>query len=224
MKVPLRWLSEFIALPDLSPQELADVIAMVGHEVEGFEELGIGWSDVVVGQVVDIEAHPDADKIRVCQVDVGDGPEQIICGAWNFEKGARVAVARPGAILPGGFEIGRRTIRGIDSNGMICSERELGLGDDHTGILVLEGEPELGIDFSDLLELPDVVFELAITPNRPDAMSLRGLARDLGAYLEIDAHVPERPLSTVPGTHSDRASSWATRWDAVGSPHGRSGA
>ena len=200
MKVPLSWLAEFITLPKLSPSELSGVIAMVGHEVEGYEIHDIDWSGVVVGKVVDIAAHPDADKIRVCQVDVGEGPEQIICGAWNFETGAFVAVARPGAVLPGGFEIGRRTIRGVDSNGMICSDRELGLGDDHSGILVLDGEPELGIEFSDLIELPDVVFDLAITPNRPDAMSLRGLARDLGAYLGIETRTPERALRTVAGT------------------------
>ncbi len=199
MKIPLSWLAEFITLPELSPSELADVIAMVGHDVEGYEILEIGWSGVVVGKVVDIAAHPDADKIRVCQVDVGNGPEQIICGAWNFDSGAYVAVARPGAVLPGGFEIGLRTIRGVDSNGMICSDRELGLGDDHTGILVLDGEPELGIDFSELVELPDIVFDLAITPNRPDAMSLLGLARDLGAYLGVDHIIPERALKTVPG-------------------------
>jgi phenylalanyl-tRNA synthetase beta chain len=199
VKIPLSWLAEFITLPDLSTAELADVIAMVGHEVEGYEVLEVGWSGVVVGQVVDIEAHPDADKIRVCQVDVGAGPEQIICGAWNFESGAYVAVARPGAVLPGGFEIGRRTIRGVDSNGMICSDRELGLGDDHTGILVLDGEPNLGIDFSELVELPDVVFDITVTPNRPDAMSLRGIARDLGAYLDIEYRTPERALNTVPG-------------------------
>ncbi len=199
MKVPLRWLSEFITLPELSPAELSDIFAMVGHEVEGVELLEAGWSGVVVGQVVDIDAHPDADKIRVCQVDVGEGPEQIICGAWNFESGAYVAVARPGAVLPGGFEIGRRTIRGVDSNGMICSDRELGLGDDHTGILVLDGEPDLGIEFSELVELPDVVFDITVTPNRPDAMSLRGIARDLGAYLDLPHLTPERELKTVPG-------------------------
>lgn len=199
MKVPLSWLAEFIALPDLAPSELTDVFAMIGHEVEGYETIEADWSGVVVGRVVEIGAHPDADKIRVCQVDAGDGPEQIICGAWNFDTGAYVAVARPGAMLPGGFEIGRRMIRGIDSNGMICSDRELGLGDDHSGILVLEGEPELGTEFSDLVELPDIVFDLAITPNRPDAMSLLGLARDLGAYLGIDHRIPERVLKTVPG-------------------------
>ncbi len=199
MKVPLRWLSEFITLPELSPSELSDIIAMIGHEVEGYEVLEADWSGVVVGQVVDIAAHPDADKIRVCQVDVGAGPEQIICGAWNFESGAYVAVARPGAVLPGGFEIGRRSIRGVDSNGMICSDRELGLGDDHSGILVLDGEPDLGIEFSELVELPDVVFDITVTPNRPDAMSLRGLARDIGAYLDLPYRTPERGLNTVPG-------------------------
>jgi phenylalanyl-tRNA synthetase beta chain len=202
MKVPLRWLQEFIDLPIDDPAELALVIDMLGHEVEGYEVLEPGWSDVVVGRVEQIEAHPDADKVRVCQVDVGAGPKQIICGAWNFSEGAYVAVARPGAVLPGGFEIGRRTIRGVDSDGMICSENELGLGEDHTGILVLEGEPAIGTDFTELLELPDVVFDLAITPNRPDAMSMVGLARDLAARYGIEYRIPPRPLQTVAGAAS----------------------
>ena len=202
MKVPLRWLQEFIELPTTDPAELSDVLTMLGHEVESFEVLEPGWTDVVVGKVEEITAHPDADKVRVCQVDIGAGPEQIICGAWNFTEGAYVAVARPGAVLPGDFEIGRRTIRGVDSNGMICSESELGLGEDHTGILVLDGEPAPGSAFSDLVELPDVVFDLAITNNRPDAMSLVGIARDLAAHFEIGYHIPERPLKTVPGTPS----------------------
>lgn len=199
MKVPLRWLEEFIDLPIDDPAELGLVIDMLGHEVEGYEVLGPEWSDVVVGRVEKIEAHPDADKVRVCQVDLGSGPEQIICGAWNFDEGAYVAVARPGAILPGGFEIGRRTIRGVESNGMICSEKELGLGEDHTGILVLDAEPVIGTDFTELIELPDVIFDLAITPNRPDAMSLVGLARDLAAHYRIEYRVPPRPLQSVPG-------------------------
>ncbi len=200
MKVPLRWLQEFIDLPTADPSELSGVLAMVGHEVDGFEVLEPGWTDVVVGRVEQIEPHPDADKIRVCQVDAGSGVEQIICGAWNFSEGAYVAVARPGAVLPGEFEIGQRTIRGVQSNGMICSEKELGLGDDHTGILVLDGEPTLGVDFSDLLELPDVVFDLSITSNRPDAMSLLGIARDLAAHFEVEYRIPERRLRTTPGT------------------------
>ncbi len=199
MKVPLRWLQEFIDLPTDDPAELALILDMLGHEIEGYEVMETGWSDVIVGRVDEITAHPDADKVRVCQVDTGEGPEQIICGAWNFSEGAYVAVARPGAVLPGNFEIGRRTIRGVESNGMICSESELGLGEDHSGILVLEGEPELGVDFEQLVELPDVVFELAITPNRPDAMSLLGVARDLAARFETEYRVPPRPLRTVAG-------------------------
>lgn len=199
MKVPLRWLEEFIDLPTTDPKALADALDMVGEKVEGYEVLEAGWSDVVVGEVIEIAPHPDADKIRVCQVDTGDGPEQIICGAWNFEEGALVAVARPGAVLPGDFEIGRRTIRGVESNGMICSESELRLGEDHSGILVLDGDPALGTDFSDLVELPDVVFDLEITTNRPDAMSILGIARDLAAYFDISHRVPERKLTTVPG-------------------------
>jgi phenylalanyl-tRNA synthetase beta chain len=202
MKLPLRWLQEYIDLPVTDPAELALVIDMLGHEIEGYEVLEPGWSDVIVGRVERIEAHPDADKVRVCQVDVGSGLEQIICGAWNFDEGAMVAVARPGAVLPGGFEIGRRTIRGVASNGMICSEKELGLGEDHAGILVLDGAPEIGADFTELLELPDVVFDLAITPNRPDAMSLVGIARDLAASYRIEYRVPPRPLHNVPGSAS----------------------
>ncbi|HEX6219813.1 MAG TPA: phenylalanine--tRNA ligase subunit beta, partial [Acidimicrobiia bacterium] len=149
--------------------------------------------------VLDIVPHPDADRIRVCQVDSGEGPTQIICGAWNFETGATVAVARPGAVLPGDFEIGQRTIRGVESNGMICSEKELGLGDDHAGIIVLDGDPGIGIEFAELVELPDVVFDLDVATSRPDALSLVGIARDLAAWFEVEYHVPPVEMPTVPG-------------------------
>ena len=200
MKISLRWLQEFIDLPTTDPAELKRVLDMIGHTVEGIESLDIGWSDVYVGRVESVEPHPDADRIRVCRVDSGEGPKQIICGAWNFEEGAYVSVARPGAVLPGDFEIGRRTIRGVESNGMICSEKELGLGETHKGILVLDGEPNIGSKFDDLVELPDVVLDLEITPNRPDAMSIMGVARDLAAFFEVELQVPEIEVSTVPGT------------------------
>ncbi len=200
MRVSLLWLQEFIDLPTTDPGELSGVLTMLGHEVESYEILQADWSDVYVGRVSGIAAHPDADKVRVCQVDTGSGPEQIICGAWNFSEGAYVAVAKPGAVLPGDLQIGQRTIRGVESNGMICSEKELGLGDDHTGILVLDGEPELGIPFAELIELPDVVFDLSITSNRPDAMSLVGIARDLSAHYRVPYRVAPRPLSPVPGS------------------------
>lgn len=199
MKISLRWLQEFVDLPSIDPDELGKVLTMLGHKVEEMRRLEPGWTDVVVGQVTEISAHPDADKIRICQVDTGSGTAQIICGAWNFDEGARVAVARPGATLPGGTEIGRREIRGVVSNGMICSEAELGLGDDHTGIMVLDTEAALGTDFSEVVELPDVIYDLEITTDRPYALSLLGIARDLAAYYRVDHRVPERKLSTVSG-------------------------
>jgi len=199
VKVPLRWLQEFIDLPTTDLEELSYGFDMLGLTVEGIEEHKADWSEVVVGRVVEISAHPDADRIRVCQVDTGSGPEQIICGAWNFEEGAIVAVAKPGAVLPGDFEIGQRTIRGVESNGMICSERELGLGDNHEGILVLDSDVEVGSVFADVIEVPDHVFDLDVTPNRPDALSIVGVARDLGAYFGIDHHVPLLELNPVAG-------------------------
>jgi phenylalanyl-tRNA synthetase beta chain len=199
MKVSLAWLREFIDLPDVDVTELSYVFDMLGHTVDGVEHLDPEWTDVYVGEVLVIEPHPDADRVRVCQVDSGTGPTQIICGAWNFERGATVAVARPGAVLPGDFEIGKRTIRGVESNGMICSESELGLGSDHAGILVLEDDLDIGTPFAELVELPDVVFDLEITTNRPDALSLLGIARDLGAWFDVDTTLPSIELRTVAG-------------------------
>lgn len=195
MRVPLRWLSDYIDLPTTDPGQLADVFTSLGHEVEGVEILQADWTDVVVGQVIDIAPHPAADRVRVTQVDTGSGPTQIICGAWNFETGAYVPVAVPGAVLPGDFRIGTREIRGVTSHGMICSESELGLGDDHAGILVLDGAEDLGRPFAELVELPDVVFDLAIGPNRPDAMSMVGIARDLAAYYDCGFRLPDDDLA-----------------------------
>jgi len=197
MLVPLGWLADFIDLPTDDVEELSYAFDMLGLTVENVELVDVGWSEVVVGKVVEIAAHPDADKIRVCQVDAGHGPRQIICGAWNFEEGAMVAVAKPGAVLPENFEIGQRTIRGVESHGMICSESELGLGDDHSGILVLDGEPIIGTSFEDVIEIPDVVFELDVTPNRPDAMSIVGVARDLAAYFGVSYRNPDIEMPTV---------------------------
>ncbi|MGB8360147.1 MAG: phenylalanine--tRNA ligase subunit beta, partial [Acidimicrobiia bacterium] len=190
MRISLRWLEEFIDLPTKDVDEIVYALDMLGHTVDEVEHLEADWTNVFVGEVLEIAPHPDGDKVRVCQVDSGDGPTQIICGAWNFDTGAIVPVARPGAVLPGGFEIGQRTIRGVQSNGMICSEKELALGDDHSGILVLEGDLEIGSPFAEHVELPDVVLELEVTTNRPDALSLVGVARDLAAWYQIEYHVP----------------------------------
>jgi phenylalanyl-tRNA synthetase beta chain len=194
MKVSLRWLGDYLDLPTDDPDLLSEVFSSLGHEVEGYEVLDQQFSGVIVGRVEEVAPHPNADKLRLCRVTTGGAPQDIVCGAWNFEAGAVVPVSVPGAVLAGGLEVGVRALRGIESHGMICSAAELGLGDDHDGIMVLDPEVEIGTEFADLVPLPDVVFDLSITPNRPDAMSLLGIARDLGAYYRIAVRVPEVSL------------------------------
>ena len=197
MRVSQRWLAEFVDVGDMNPDELRDLLAGLGHEVEAIEVLEVPFTGVEIARVEAIRPHPDADKIRLVTVDRGAATQEVVCGAWNFDVGDVVALATVGAVLPGGFEIGAREIRGVVSQGMICSERELGFGDDHEGILVLSGDYELGRDFVDYLELPDVVFDLAITPNRPDAMSMLGIARDVAAKLDIALRPPEIEVTEV---------------------------
>ncbi len=201
MRVSLNWLKEYLDLPTEDPDELARAFDMLGHAVEDVEVFGVDWTDVYIGKVLRIEAHPNADNVRVTHVDLGDGTEhQIICGAWNFDEGAVVPVAIPGAVLPGGFEIGTRSIRGVESHGMICSERELGLGDVHDGIMVLEGDAPLGQPFESILALPDLVFDLEVTNNRPDVMGMVGVARELAAWFNVPLRYPDVSVPTVPGT------------------------
>ncbi len=190
MKFPLSWLREFVDVPAMETAAIVDAFESLGHEVEEASPLEPGFSGVVIGKVLDIAPHPNADKVRVCQVDIGSEVAEIICGAWNFEAGAYVPVAVPGAVLGGDFVIAKREIRGLTSNGMICSEAELGLGDDSDGIMVLNADypqasESLGMDFASVVGLPDVFFDISITPNRPDCMSVVGLARELGARLDL---------------------------------------
>ncbi len=204
MKVSLNWLSDYITLPTQDAAVIKEAFESLGHEVEGVEELEPDWTEVVIAEVVGIEPHPDADKVRLCQVvyDEARTPVDVVCGAWNFDVGAIVPFAKPGAVLPGGFEIGRRKIRGVQSNGMICSERELEIGEDAAGILVLDAAAPVGADFAEYVDLPDVVFDLSITPNRPDAMSMMGIARELSAYFDVPYEMVEPELPTAPGTPS----------------------
>ena len=197
MRVSLRWLAEFIDLPDPDPQELARALNSLGLKIESITELRAEWSGVYVGVVEAISPHPNADKVRLCRVSTGEEPMEVVCGAWNFDQGAKVAFAVPGAVLAGGLEIGERTIRGVESRGMICSERELGLGVDHEGILVLDPDTEVGRPFEDIVDLPDHVLDLEITSNRPDQMSMVGVARELAAFYEVPYRIPP---SDVAGT------------------------
>lgn len=199
MLVPLSWLREFAPFEG-DPVALGEVFDNLGMVVEGMRRIGEGLGDVVVAKVLDIAAIPKADKIRRVVVDAGGGdPIQVVCGAWNFEEGATVAFAPVGAKLPGlDFVLERRKMKGVESNGMICSALELGLGEDHTGILVLPDTLEAGRPFIDAMGIEsDVVYDLAIETNRPDAMSIAGVARDAAARLRRPFAIPEPPPITA---------------------------
>ena len=196
MKFTLDWLGEFVELPTKDPERITEALESLGHEVEGWERIEPRFEGVVIGRVLTVDPHPNADKVRVTTVDVGGEVLDIICGAWNFEAGAIVPVAKPGAVLQGDFKITRREIRGVASNGMICSESELEIGEDAAGIMVLDNDypgaaTSLGDDFRTLLPENDVIFEVTITPNRPDCMSVYGLARELAALYDVPLSVPD---------------------------------
>lgn len=194
MRVPLSWLSEFIELPETD--RLVELLTTIGLKVESVERLGEGIEGVVVAQVLGIEPHPNADKLTLVDIDDGSEKRRVVCGAKNFAVDDLVPLARPGAKLPGGLEISRSKIRGELSDGMLCSAREMGLGDDHSGIYVLPPSP-LGADVRSVLGLDDVVIELEVTPNRPDELSLIGIAREVAAATGGSVVVPEVTLEDV---------------------------
>jgi phenylalanyl-tRNA synthetase beta chain len=197
MRVPLSWLREYVTL-EAPTAELADRLSVASAEVKGIERRGVpdldgNYGHYRVGRVLEAEKHPNADRLQLCSVDVGEAePRQIVCGAWNFGAGDTVAVALPGAVLPGGDRLERAKLRGTVSDGMILSERELELGPDHTGILVLaDGEP--GTPLVDVLPLSDEVLEVEPTGNRPDLLAVYGLAREVAAIYGLE-------LAPPPGT------------------------
>lgn len=184
MKVSLSWLREYIPI-DLDPQEISDRLTMAGLEVDGVESLYDYLDKVIVGQVVQARQHPNADKLTCCAVDIGKGElSPIVCGAPNVREGMYVACALPGAILPGDFKIKKSKLRGEPSHGMLCSAAELILADDASGIMDLEGDFVTGTPLVSALKLDDAVFEIDLTPNRPDCLSLIGVAREIGAFTE----------------------------------------
>ncbi len=192
MLVPLSWLRDFTPFEG-EPAALAATLDDLGLVVEGVEVIGEGLADVVVARVEEIAGIDGADRIRRVVVDAGAGPTEVVCGAWNFGTGDLVPLAPVGAVLPGGFEIGRRKMKGVVSNGMLCSGRELGLSDDHEGILVLDGTDgaRVGQLLTEALGIaPDVVFDVTVEANRPDAWCIAGVARDLAARLGLPFTVP----------------------------------
>jgi phenylalanyl-tRNA synthetase beta chain len=200
MRVPLSWLREYVPI-EVPLDELSEKLSVATAEVEGIERIGVSDADgnlerFRVGRVLAAEKHPNADRLQLCRVDVGEGePRQIVCGAWNFGPGATVAVALPGAVLPGGLELERREVRGEVSDGMILAEDEVELGPDHTGIMVLAEGIEPGTLLAEVLPLVDEVLLLEPTGNRPDLLSVYGVAREVAALFDV-------PLADMPGGQS----------------------
>ena len=204
MLVSLEWLKDYVNTQDLAPEALAEKITRSGIEVDAVIDRASGMEKVVVGHVVSKEKHPEADKLNICQVDVGEAElQQIICGAPNVDAGQKVIVARPGAHLPGGIKIKKAKLRGHESNGMICSLQELGVEGKLVpkayaeGIYVLPEDATPGDDALALLGLRDTVLELGLTPNRSDALSMLGVAYEVGAILSEEVKYPEISYSTT---------------------------
>ena len=190
MQVSLRWLKDYVDI-DLTPAEVADLLTMAGLEVDAVRDVGPSFSNVVVARILSIRPHPNADKLSLCDVTTEDETLSIVCGAMNIHVGDVVPLAKVGAVIPGGYTIKRSKIRGEVSEGMLCSEEELGIGEDTTGILILSPDLSLGADLADALDLKDTVFDIGITANRSDCLSIVGMAREIASATGKTLHLPE---------------------------------
>lgn len=206
MRISLNWLKEYVDIP-VALEELVHRMTMLGLEVESVERPGSGVQDVVVGKILSISPHPNADKLVVCKTDVGRRePLQIICGASNMKEGDLVPTALVGSSLPGGIKVGQRKMRGIESFGMMCSARELGLGEDHAGLMILDPSLPIGEDIRPFLGLDDAIIEVEITPNRGDWASMIGIARELAAAFHVTCRIPDISFTETAEKASDLAS------------------
>ncbi|NIQ97378.1 MAG: phenylalanine--tRNA ligase subunit beta [Desulfuromonadales bacterium] len=190
MIVTRNWLKEFVDF-DLTPEDLAHRLTMAGLEVESVETLGAGLDAVIVARLESVEPHPDADRLTLCEVETGDGTVPIVCGAKNHKAGDLVALAQVGTVLPGDFKIKKSKIRGQVSMGMLCSEKELGLAEEAEGIMILPAGLEIGKPVFDALGLKDTCYEIGLTPNRPDCLSVIGVAREVAAMTGAELQVPQ---------------------------------
>ena len=203
MKITYNWLKEYVDFAWDWP-ELAERLTMAGLEFESVEDLGARYEGVVIGRVNTCCPHGNADRLTVCQVDVGTGVNTIVCGAPNVAAGQTVAVALPGTTLPGGMQIKKAKIRGVASEGMLCAESELGLGDNHDGIVVIDANLPVGIPFAEATGLGDVVIDFEVTPNRPDCLSILGIAREVHALTGNPLRFPNRQVpESGPATAED---------------------
>lgn len=200
MKFSEQWLREWVN-PAIGTQELMDQITMAGLEVDGFEPVAGQFSGVVVGEVQSVTPHPDADKLRVCQVSDGTQTVQVVCGAPNVRDGLKVPFAVVGAVLPGDFKIKKAKLRGQPSEGMLCSESELGLSESHDGLMELPSDAPVGQDVADYLKLNDVTIDVDLTPNRSDCLSIKGIAREVGVLNSLVVEGPE--VHPVEAVHSE---------------------
>src|SRR6185436_15921431 len=202
MKVTIKWLRQYVDF-DWSPEELAERLTMLGIEVESMQKLGGEFEGVVVAQVTTRDKHPNADKLSLCRVNDGKGERQIVCGAQNFKAGDKVPLILPGASLPlkpgekEPFTIKVGKIRGVESHGMLCSGKELGLSTDAEGLMILPADAKVGQPFAEHLgrAAGDVVYDLEITPNRPDLNSVIGIAREISALTGNTLRLPEIKLT-----------------------------
>jgi phenylalanyl-tRNA synthetase beta chain len=190
MKIPFNWLKDFVEI-DYSPAELAEMLTMVGLEVEEITKPFSYLEDVIIGRINLIKTHPNANKLKVCYVCSGDKKYEIVCGAANIKEGVLVPLALPGCSLPSGLTVEEVKIRGVKSEGMLCSQKELGLGDDHSGIWLFSADFPIGTTLAGALCLNDTVLEVAITPNRGDCLSVLGVAREVAAITRKRLHYPQ---------------------------------
>ena len=195
MLISLNWLKQYIDLEGKEVGELEKALTMIGQEVEKIEIKGDNLDNVVVGHLIEVKKHPNADSLTLCKVDNGKEILQIVCGATNHKTGDKVALAQVGAKLREDFTIKKGKIRGEESNGMLCSEDELGIGSDKDGIIILPEDAPVGTPLKEYLGINDTVFELEITPNRPDCLSHIGIARELAAYYGKEVKYPETAIN-----------------------------
>ena len=196
MLISLNWLKQYIDLDGIEINEMENSLTMIGQEVEKIEIAGSNLENVVTAKIIEKEMHPDSDHLTVCKVDNGKEILQIVCGASNHKAGDKVVLAQIGAKLSEDFVIKKGKIRGKESCGMLCSEVELGIGSDKDGIIILPEDAPVGVPFKDYLGINDTVFELEITPNRPDCLSHIGIARELSAYYGKELKYPETEIKS----------------------------
>ncbi|HJW61612.1 MAG TPA: phenylalanine--tRNA ligase beta subunit-related protein, partial [Actinomycetota bacterium] len=195
MRVPLSWLADHVDV-DVPAATLAEKLTFAGVEIETIHRVGDDLAGILTARVLEVTQHPDADRLVLVRIDAGGEERLVVCGARNFAPGDVVPWAAPGAKLPGGVEIGRRKVRGALSDGMLASARELGVFDDHSGILVLPPDTPVGVDVVEAVELRDTVLDVKTAPNRGDILSMRGIAREVALLLgkelkPLDQSVPE---------------------------------